>query len=240
MGTPVVRRRGAAAQREPQVVAAASEVDDLRLALERDEAAWRRLAARYDEPLRTVVREAAEAHGKLAEDHVDDVMGDFWLTTVAQDMRLLRAFKPERGSSLLTWLTFHVAQTAHEHVRRAGEEPAFVSLRAARHVALPPAPPARLRNEPRFDSIEDAIRTVVREAIAAERRDALRAESSPRGPSIVDDDAFISIERAASIADVHPGSRSYMRAKALIRHRKSKVESPISWLVIEPPKRLNS
>ena len=82
----------------------ADETAELCAALDRDEPAWRRFVARYDRDLRAVVRHAAEADDPISDDQVDEVLGDFWLAVVANDMRVLRAFNPARGASLLTWL----------------------------------------------------------------------------------------------------------------------------------------
>jgi len=181
--------------------------------LDRDETAWRRFVAEYDAPLRAVVRHATEATHPLSDDQVDEVMGDFWLALVAHNMRLLRAFNPSRGASLLTWLTFHVAQLAYEHVRRVGEEPAFVPLDEARHVPAPRARMPRLRNES-VPTVDDAIRAAVRDAVASEVQAALARQ--PHAAATSSDEGFISINRAAQIADTHPATiRAWIRAGKL-------------------------
>ena len=113
--------------------------------LEGDEVAWRSFVARHDAALRTIVRQATETTNALSDDQIDDVMGDFWLAVVSNDMRLLRSFKPERGSTLLTWLTFHVAKTANNRVARLLAEPTMVPLDEALHVPAPWPRPARAR-----------------------------------------------------------------------------------------------
>ena len=144
--------------------AALDEVSELAAVLARDEAAWRRFVGRYNESLRAVVRHATEVTHPLSDDQVDDVLGDFWLALVANDMRMLRAFNPTRGAALLTWLTFHVAHVVHEHLRRLGEEPMFVTLYEARNVPAPRSRTPRLRNE--APSVDEAIRAAVRDVVA--------------------------------------------------------------------------
>src|SRR5438046_261935 len=95
--------------------------------LQRDERAWRELVARFDPPLREVVRAASAGIQPLTDTQIDDVIGDFWLRLVQDDCRLLRAFNPGRRASLLTWLTFHVAHVAHDHMHRIRTEPPMVS-----------------------------------------------------------------------------------------------------------------
>lgn len=137
-----------------------------------DESAWRRFVATYDPPLRAVVRHAAEATHPLAEDEIDDVLGDFWLAVVADDKRLLRAFNPRRGAPLMTWLTFHVARITHERSLKQSRRPAHVALSHARHVADPrPLPSGRLSSEgATLDAVlRDCVRTTVVEVMREER-----------------------------------------------------------------------
>jgi excisionase family DNA binding protein len=117
----------------------------------------------------------------------------------------------------MTWLTFHIAQLAYERIERAGREPTFVALHAARNVPAPSARAPRLRAELTADrSIEGAIRDVVRDAVASELKTAFASGAPNRGGAESDDDGFISIERAAKIADSHPATiRSWIRAGRL-------------------------
>ncbi len=161
--------------------AAADDSALLRAALGRDDLAWREFVKRFDLPLREVIRYAASATAHpLDPDEIDDVMGDFWVLLLEGDRRVLRAFNPLHGASLQTWLTFHVAQVAYEHVHRAAREPKFVSLRQARNVAdSRPLPDPRLRNES-AGTIDAAIRECVRSAIVQVVREELTADKRER------------------------------------------------------------
>jgi excisionase family DNA binding protein len=193
--------------------AALDEVSELTAVLARDEAAWRRFVAHHDPPLRAIVRHATEPFRPLDDDEVDDVLGDFWLALVADDMRMIRAFNPTRGAALLTWLTFQLARVAYERLRRLGEEPTFVKLHEARNVPAPRARTARLRGE--ASSVEDAIRAVVRDAVASELRTALGSSSAVAAVP-VESEGYISIAKAAEIADTHPATiRSWIRSGKL-------------------------
>jgi len=97
---------------------------------------WRAFVKKYDPLLRDVVHQATAEH-PLSKSDMDDVLGEFWATVVANNMRLLRSFNPSRGSTLLTWLTFHVAGVASDYVAQRAEEPTFVPLDEARNVAAP-------------------------------------------------------------------------------------------------------
>jgi excisionase family DNA binding protein len=74
---------------------------------------------------------------------VEDVLGDFWLRLVDDDMRWLRAFDPARGGSLLAFLALRVGQTAAEYARRLTEQPTFVGLNDVKRVAAPAPGDAR-------------------------------------------------------------------------------------------------
>jgi hypothetical protein len=157
-------------------------VADLRAVLVGDESAWRTFVANYDPPLRAVVRHATEATQPLTENEIDDVLGDFWLAVVADNKRMLFAFDPKRGSALLTWLTFHVAHIAYEHVHRRAGEPKFVPLGHARNVPDPrPTPAARLRAESAgAGSIDAAIAECVRSTVVAVVREELATAKHER------------------------------------------------------------
>lgn len=137
---------------------------------------------------------------------LDDVLRDFWFAAVADDMRMLRAFKPERGAALLTWLTFHVAHIASEHIRRKGEEATFVPIDEARHVAAPVQA-----------SVDEAIRAVVRDAITREMRQTVKATSQS---TLVTSAEYVSADRAAEIAGVRSATvRQWVSGGKLPGHR---------------------
>jgi hypothetical protein len=154
-----------------------------------NESAWRAFVAYYDVRLRAVARHAsAAARDSLDEDEIDDVLGDFWLTVLADDKRMLRAFDPRRGSELLTWLTFHVAQIAHQRVSQRGDSPTFVALRNARDVADPgDTPSPRLRSEiGNAGTIDAAIRECVRSTVVSVVREELASANHNRDREEVD------------------------------------------------------
>jgi excisionase family DNA binding protein len=182
------------------------EVPDLAPVLAGDASAWTRFVAYYESRLRAVVRQAADHIEAFSNTDVDDVLRDFWFAAVADDMRMLRAFKPERGAALLTWLTFHVAHIASEHIRRKGEEATFVPLDEARHVAAPVQA-----------SVDEAIRAVVRDAITREMRQTVKPTSQS---TLVTSAEYVSADRAAEIAGVRSATvRQWVSGGKLPGHR---------------------
>jgi DNA-directed RNA polymerase specialized sigma24 family protein len=90
----------------------------LRAALDRDDRAWREIVRSFESPMRDIVHETTAALCPLTEAEIDDLLADFWVRLVADDMRWLRAFDPSRGATLRTWLTFQVTHVAQEHIRK--------------------------------------------------------------------------------------------------------------------------
>lgn len=151
--------------------------------LDGDERAWRTFVGYYGPRLRAVVEHASEATtDPLRADEIDDVLGDFWLEVVGNDKRMLRRFDPKRGSDPLTWLTFHVAQIAHQRLCERADAVPVVPLRRARNIPDPrPAPEPRLRAEMSGGgSIDAAIRECVRSTIVATVREELAAANRER------------------------------------------------------------
>jgi hypothetical protein len=178
---------------------ALDEASDLRDVLARDEVAWRHFVARYDEPLREIVRHATEATHPLTSDQIDDVLGDFWLAAVASDMRLLRAFNPARGASLLTWLTFHVAHVAHEHAQRIRARPT-VPLREARNL---PAP--RVDHEGIID-LKRELMNLLRSPEARRTIVDIVHATIEQDRSAEADDGLLDAEGAADVLAMTPGA----------------------------------
>jgi excisionase family DNA binding protein len=210
------KKETASSERAPPVDET-SELDAVLKRGARDQRAWNAFVRKYDPPLRAVVRHAAEAVSPLDDAQVGDVLGDFWLRLVENDLRPLRTFNPSRGSSLLTWLTFHVAQVAYEHLHQKASGPKTVPLAHARNVADPrPLPSPRFRNELPRSTIEEAIGEVVRHAVAAELQKTLAPAVRAAGHSAPFEEGFISIARAAELADTHPSTiRAWIRAGKL-------------------------
>lgn len=157
--------------------------------LARDSAAWRRFVAKFDPILRNLFHHGLEPH------QVDDLMGDFWLAAVSNDMRMLRAFKPARGASLGTWLTFQIGQLAADHRERADADAKLEPLEEARNVPAPGI--INLRQE-----VLAALSTPQgRRAIAAIVRETIQADEA-------DDDVegLMDAEAAAELLSMTPAA----------------------------------
>lgn len=64
-------------------MSAAPDLDDV---LRGDAAAWRRFVAYYEPRLRALVHDAADATELFSDADVDDVLGEFWLAVVSDEL----------------------------------------------------------------------------------------------------------------------------------------------------------
>jgi DNA-directed RNA polymerase specialized sigma24 family protein len=110
----------------------------LDLVLARNENAWREFVRRYDGVLRGCARKTMDKamQSILDSDAIDDVLGDFYLSLVDNDMRKLRRWaNGSRKAKLETWLVMIVCGIAIDHIRRAFSEWRAVDAATAQHVA---------------------------------------------------------------------------------------------------------
>ena len=184
-----------------------SGAPELREVLRGDASAWRRFLAYYEPPLRALVHDAAEATELFSDADVDDVLGDFWLAVVSDRMRMLRAFKPERGADLLTWLALHVSHVAHERLQEKSDAPSFIPFDEKRHGAASVTA-----------TVDEAIRAAVRDAITRELRNPPSTSAIAVAPAV--DSEYVSAARAAEIAGVRPATiREWVSRGRLPSHR---------------------
>jgi DNA-directed RNA polymerase specialized sigma24 family protein len=96
--------------------------------LARDRRAWRMLVELHEPALRSVVREAAPLEHSLSDDEIDDVLGDFWLLLLEDDLRRLRGFQQSGGSDLGAWLALVVHEVTRKELRRRTRQPKMVAF----------------------------------------------------------------------------------------------------------------
>lgn len=99
--------------------------DLLKAVLARDQAAWRKLVARYEPALRRSIRNLDDER-QISDDEIDDVLADFWLLLLEDDLRRLRGFDASGGSDLGGWLALVAAEVARKELRRRGRQPEHV------------------------------------------------------------------------------------------------------------------
>jgi DNA-directed RNA polymerase specialized sigma24 family protein len=97
----------------------------LNAVLARDQKAWRKLVAQHEPALRRSIRNLDDEL-QISDDEIDDVLADFWLLLLEDDLRRLRGFDASGGSDLGGWLALVAAEVARKELRRRGRRPEHV------------------------------------------------------------------------------------------------------------------
>lgn len=98
--------------------AATGERSDSKLleaVLARDARAWRELVRRHEGKLRDAIRDAGSDERGFTDSEIDDVLGDFWLLLLENDLCRLRDF---RGNDLSGWLAMMACQVASNALKK--------------------------------------------------------------------------------------------------------------------------
>ncbi len=100
-----------------------------------DPAAWREFKRRFDRLVRyCIARVALRFPGGATREDERDIHAIFALSLVAQDMRKLRAFDPDLGYRLSTWIGRLATNCAHDYLRALAREPPKETLAFATDV----------------------------------------------------------------------------------------------------------
>jgi RNA polymerase sigma-70 factor (ECF subfamily) len=92
--------------------------------LEDDPVAWSELLDRFRGLLYRCITKAVGRTGScLCEDDLDEIFCELCLNLWRDDKKKLRAYDPERGVKLSTWLGLLAINTAYDHLRRRARYP---------------------------------------------------------------------------------------------------------------------
>lgn len=96
----------------------------------RDEpAAWRELDAKYSRIVLSCIHRVLARFSRVAGSHdVDEVYARFCLQLLANDKKKLRAFDPDRGNKLGSWLGLLATHAAYDYLRSLRRESTFEPL----------------------------------------------------------------------------------------------------------------
>ena len=98
--------------------------------LERDDLAWREFHRRYDRLVyRCIHKVTARFRGVLGSEDMREVYSQFLVNLTTRDMHRLRAFAPERGNKLGSWIGMLATNTAWDHLRSIARQPVCTELR---------------------------------------------------------------------------------------------------------------
>jgi RNA polymerase sigma-70 factor, ECF subfamily len=92
--------------------------------LEGDEHAWRELLRRFRGLIfRCVGRVLCKYESVVSSEDINEVFSEVCLNLLRNDMKKLRAYDPERGSKLGSWIGLIAINTTYDHLRVTARQP---------------------------------------------------------------------------------------------------------------------
>ncbi|NLY94410.1 MAG: sigma-70 family RNA polymerase sigma factor [Myxococcales bacterium] len=92
--------------------------------LERDAKAWREFYRRFDRLIyRCIHKVTSRFRHTVGPDDVQEIYGQLMVNLTAHDMRRLRAFQPEKGNKLGSWIGLLATNTAWDYLRSVARQP---------------------------------------------------------------------------------------------------------------------
>jgi len=92
--------------------------------LDRDRHAWLEFHRRFDRlVIRCIHKVALRFRGHIGDEDLREIHAQFLFDLTNRDMRRLRAYEPDRGSKLGTWIGMIATNTAWDYVRAASRQP---------------------------------------------------------------------------------------------------------------------
>jgi len=101
-----------------------SDVDLLDRVLSGANTAWSELLRRYRGLVyRCITKATGRVGAQLCEDDLDEIFAEFCMNLLRHDMKKLRAYDPQRGVKLSTWLGLLAMNTAYDNLRKRARYP---------------------------------------------------------------------------------------------------------------------
>jgi RNA polymerase sigma-70 factor (ECF subfamily) len=89
-----------------------------------DEDAWRLFHAKYDRLIYSCIgRVLARFPAVVSKDDVEEIYAEVLYQLLRRDRRKLRAYSPDRGTRLGTWIGLISMNAAHDHLRKIRRSP---------------------------------------------------------------------------------------------------------------------
>jgi len=105
-----------------------SDVRLLDRVLAGENSAWTELLRRYRALVfRCISKATGRVGAQLCEDDQDEIFAEFCMNLLRQDMKKLRAYDPDRGVKLSTWLGLLAINTAYDCLRKRARYPLLAS-----------------------------------------------------------------------------------------------------------------
>lgn len=130
---------------------AVSDQQLLRLALARSEAGWLELMRRHRNLIYGCIHRTLGRYGvRACNETADDIFSDVCMRLLHNDMRRLRAYDPERGCKLSSWIGLIAVNAAHDHLRSRARTPTVDTIDGrADHADSCPSPLEQLLHRER-------------------------------------------------------------------------------------------
>lgn len=110
--------------RAPSVQKTETDFALLERVLNHQSDAWTELLRRYRALIfRCITKATSRVGAQLCPDDQDEIFCELCMNLLRDDMRKLRAFDPNRGVKLSTWLGLLSINTAYDHLRRRARYP---------------------------------------------------------------------------------------------------------------------
>jgi RNA polymerase sigma-70 factor (ECF subfamily) len=131
---------------------------------DRDAVAWKEFHRRYDRLIFRCIHKVTDRfRAVLGSDDVGEIHAQLMLNLTARDMHRLRAFRPEQGNKLGTWIGMLATNTAWDYLRAVSRRPSCTELDEAHALDDRGADPfRRLEEKERWHLVNEALRAFSR------------------------------------------------------------------------------
>ena len=128
--------------------------------LVREGKAWREFHRRFDRLVfRCIHKVTGRFRSVLSEEDVNEIYAQFLVNITARDMKKLRAYQPDRGSKLSSWIGLLATNTAWDHLRKVARRPATSDLKDAEELRWDGiSPHDALVTKERWELVNGALR----------------------------------------------------------------------------------
>ncbi len=129
--------------------------------LMREGKAWREFHRRFDRLVyRCIHKVTCRFRSVVSEEDVREIYAQFLVNITNRDMHKLRAFQPERGNKLGSWIGLLATNTAWDYLRSVARRPQCTEMHEAEDLRSHAADPYDdLVKKERWALVSDAIKT---------------------------------------------------------------------------------
>ncbi len=125
----------------------------------REGKAWREFHRRFDRLIyRCIHKVTGRFRGVVSEEDVREIYAQFYVNLNSRDMHKLRAFAPERGNKLGTWIGLLATNSAWDYLRSLSRRPQSTEMsEAEQNIVSQDDPYADVVRKQRWALVNDAL-----------------------------------------------------------------------------------